>query len=138
MSEVESKQELVQEMDTLRVKRDAMVDELETLANIPEHPPTFISLFSLGLVGLGIYFSVKVQRPELFDTTVLMATAMVLVGAGCFYYFKFKVDKNLNRRKNIKDKIDVLNMDLKRLSQETGVAFPKMRKVNIVESNKKR
>lgn len=138
MNEVESKQALLQEMDELRVKRDALVDELEPLANIPEHPPTAVSLVSLGLVGLGIYLSVKVQRPELFDPTVLMATAMVLVGAGCFYYFKFKVDKNLNRRKNIKDKIDMLNIDLKRLSQDTGVPFPKMRKVNIVERSKKR
>ncbi len=138
MSEVESKQALLQEMEELRIKRDALVDELEPLADIPEHPPTIISLVSLGLVGLGIYLSVTVKRPALFDPIVLTATAMVLVGAGCFYYFKFKVDKNLNRRKNIKDRIDVLNIDLKRLSQETGVPFPKMKKVNIVERSKKR
>ena len=128
MSDSETKQEKIERMEALRKERDEAIEAMVPLQNIPEHPPAIVSLLSLGLIGGGIYFAVKVQQPRLFEPTILLATAMVLVGAGVFYYFKYKTDRELNRRKRLKERIDSANVTMKELARETGVPFPKMKK----------
>ncbi len=120
--------ENVERMNELVKQRDADFEAYCAMEGIREKPPLWISLISLGLVGGGVYLSTNIQQPTFMDPVVITALVMVTIGVTLFYSTKNKIDYGVNKRKRLKDLVDIANVELKELSQKTGKPFPKMKR----------
>ncbi|SUP44988.1 hypothetical protein [Veillonella criceti] len=118
---------LTHKRDDLIEQRARCVKEWQTLAKQPEHPSTTSMLSAFVLIGAATILSFITDTPNIYDPQFLIAVILMLVGVAVFFNSKVTVD---NRRKKI-DKLQGLvaeiNEELKDVSKELGVPFPKIK-----------
>lgn len=122
-----NKKDLINRRSELIEQRAVCVKEWQTLAKLPQNPSTTSLLSAFVLIGAATVLSFLTETPTIYDPQFLIAVVLMLAGVGVFFNSKVTVDNRRKKINKLQDLVGEINDELKEVSQELGLPFPKIK-----------
>ncbi|KAF1682177.1 MULTISPECIES: hypothetical protein [unclassified Veillonella] len=121
------RKELTQKRSELIEQRAVCVNEWQALAKLPDNPSTTSMLSAFVLIGAATVLSFLTETPSIYDPQFLIAVILMLVGVGVFFNSKVTIDNRRKKINKLQELVGEINEELKEVSQELGLPFPKIK-----------